>query len=348
VNKPLSVNKGIALEADALRVLRSIPGITVAFHEPHGANRRADAVLRFGDTETEVVVEVKTRANAATAWQLVHYVSELPDTRLLLIADETTAEARSILSEHGIAVIDSLGNAHIELPGLLLHLQGDRRKARNTPPSSLSYKTGTVAQALLLAPERAWQVKDLAERARVSGSLAHRVLARLDREGITSTEGVGPRRVRHVTDPTALLDLWAEEDRPQATRISGHLLARSPRQLIEKLGKHLTDDSIQYAISGAGAASMLAPFVSAVPVVDVWVTANATPDDLFSAAGAEPVENGQNIVFLQTKNNSPLAFRENVRGTWLANRFRVYADLLADPRRGAEQARHLRDEAIGF
>jgi hypothetical protein len=33
---------------------------------------------------------------------------------------------------------------------------------------------------------------------------------------------------------------------------------------------------------------------------------------------------------------------------WLANRFRVYVDLRSDPQRGAEQADHLRREAIGF
>ena len=346
INNP--VNKRRSHEAAALRVLQSIPGITVALDEPHGADRWTDAILRLGGTEIEVLVEVKTRANAATAWQLVHYAQELPNARLLLIADETTAEARSIMSEHGIAVVDGLGNAHIELPGLLLHLQGDKRKAKSTPPTRLGGKAGTVAQVLLLDPERTWQVKDLAERAHVSSGLAHRVVARLDREGVTSTEGTGPHRVRRVTNPTALLDLWAEEDRPRATRTTGHLLARSPQQLIEKLSKHLTDSNIPYAVSGAGAASLLAPFVTAVPVVDVWTTANAMPDDLFSAADAEPVESGQNVVFLQAKHDSPLAFRENVDGIWIANRFRVYADLLADPRRGAEQARHLRSEVLGY
>jgi hypothetical protein len=52
--------------------------------------------------------------------------------RWLLVAGETTAEARQILQEHGIGLVDGLGNAHIELPGLLVHLAG-RRRPKTTP-----------------------------------------------------------------------------------------------------------------------------------------------------------------------------------------------------------------------
>ena len=315
--------------------------------EARVAKRQADAIVRFAGTQAEVAIEFTARANAASAWQMVHYANELAGTPLLLVADETTAEAREILREHGIALVDGLGNAHVELPGLLLHLQGKKRRQRQ-PPTRLVGKAGTVAQALLLEPDRVWQVNELAEHAQVSAGLAHRVLARLDREGVTATQGVGPQRVRRVANRTALLDLWAEEDRPRAQRTPGHLLARSPQQLLAKLGENLDDRVVDYAITGAAAASLVAPFVTALPVVDVWASASADPKEWFGAVGGEPVESGQNIVLMQAKYDSPLAFRERVDGLSVANRFRVYADLLGDPRRGAEQAKHLRSEVIGF
>ena len=46
--------------------------------------------------------------------------------------------------------------------------------------------------------------------------------------------------------------------------------------------------------------------------------------------------------------DTPLAFREKAKGLWVANRFRLYGDLRSDPRRGREQADHLRQEVIGF
>ena len=71
----------------------------VVIAEPSGADRGVDAFLSFAGGRARVAVEIKQRANAATAWQLVHEADTRPDTPLLLVADETTAEARAILGE---------------------------------------------------------------------------------------------------------------------------------------------------------------------------------------------------------------------------------------------------------
>lgn len=349
MNKRELVKISGPFEAEALRILRQVPGVTAIAREPRGPDRGIDAVVRFAGNRARVAVETKRRANAANAWQLVQYSEAHPDTPVLLIADETTAEAREILERHGIAVIDGLGNAHIELPGLLLHLEGRKRPKRaESSPTRLSGKAGAVAQALLLHPERSWHIKDLAEEAQVSPGLAHRVVARLEDDGIIIAEGSGPNRVRQVTNPTALLDLWAEENVDRPTRTLGFLLARTPQRLIARLGKNLENAGISYALTGAAAANLLAPFVTAVPVAEVWVGAKTGPEELHDGAGTERVTDGQNVVFLQARDDTPLAFREKADSVWSANRFRVYADLRRDPRRGREQAEHLRHEVIGF
>ena len=333
-------------EAEALRILREIPGLTV-IAEPGGADRGVDAILGFAGGKARIAVEFKRRTNVATAWQLVHEAEARPGTPLLLIADETTTEAREILEQHGVAVIDGLGNAHIELPGLLFHLEG-RGRGHQPRPARLSGKAGLVAQILLLHPDRAWQVQDLAKEAHLSLGLAHRVLARLGEEGVVTAEGTGRNRVRRVTNPGALLDLWTEENVERPRRILAHLLAQTPQQLIKALGANLGRAGIDHALTGAAAASLVAPFITAVPIVEVWVTATAAPEELYDGAQADPVTDGQNIVFLQAKDDTPLAFREKTKDLWLANRFRLYADLRRDPRRGREQAENLRREVIGF
>ena len=337
-------------EAEALRILRDIRGLT-AVAEPGRADRRVDAILRFGDQRVPIAVEFKKQANAATAWQLAHSAQLNPDARVLLIAGETTAEAREILEDHGIAVIDGLGNAHIELPGLMFHTEGRGRQQRPpgpVPPTRLRGKAGLAAQALLLNPDRDWTVQDLAKDAGIATGLAHRVLARLDVEGIVAVEGTGPKRVRRVANPTALLDLWAEEQDDRPARTLGHSLAQTPRQLIDQLGINLGRAGIEYALTGAAGASLVAPFVTAIPVVEVWVTATAAPEELHRGALTEPVTEGQNVAFLQAKDDVSLAFREQINDVWVVNRFRLYADLRRDPRRGREQADHLREEAIKF
>jgi len=350
VKKQKSVNIEGAFGTEALRVLREIPGLTVVGH-PASPDRRMDASVRYAGRRARLAVEFKQRANAATAWQLVHQAETDADTPLLLIARETTARTREILGEHGIAFVDGLGNAHLELPGLLFHLEG-RKRSRGTriklPPTRLRGKAGIVAQALLLAPERVWQVGELADEAQVSGALAHRVLTRLEREKIVAAEGAGPKRVRRVTNPTALLDLWAEENVDRPMRTLAYLLAQTPGQLIHALGAGLERGGIAYAQTGAAAGSLVAPFITAVPVVEVWVQATTAREELCEATGAEPVTDGPNVVFLQAKDDAPLAFREQADRLSVVNRFRLYADLRQDPRRGREQAEHLRQEVIGL
>jgi hypothetical protein len=346
------VNISGPLEVEALRVIREIPGLAVD-PEPGGAraDRGADAILRFAGQQARVMVEFKQRANAATAWQLIHDAEHYPDARLLLIAGETTSEAREILEDRGVAVIDGLGNAHIEFPGLMFHVEGhgrQQRPPRPNPPTRLRGKAGLAAQALLLDPDREWTVQDLAHEAGIAAGLAHRVLARLQTEGVVTAEGTGPRRVRRVTNPTAMLDLWAEEQRDRPARTNGYLLAQTPRELIERVGANLGRAGINYALTGAAGASLVAPFVTAIPVVEVWVAATAAPEELHRGAATQAVTEGQNIVFLQAKDDAPLAFRQETNDVWLANRFRLYADLRRDPRRGREQAEHLRAEVIKF
>lgn len=336
------------LEAAAARILRQIPGLTAEV-ERDGRGRSPDAVLEFAGTRTKVVVEFKDRANAATAWQLVRYAETHPDKPLLLVAGETTAETRRILQEHGIGVVDGLGNAHVEQPGLLFHREGPPSHGRRTagrPATRLRGKAGVVAQALLLQPERTWRVHDLAAEADVSPALAHRVLTRLEDEGVVAAEGAGPGRVRRVGEADALLDLWAEEQADKETRTTAYLLAQTPAQLVKELGTNLARAGVEHALTGAAGASLVAPFITAIPVAEVWAEATAAPEELYDAARADPVSDGHNVVFLQGKDDAPLAFRERVRGLWVANRFRLYRDLLRDPRRGREQAEHLRREAI--
>ena len=338
---------------EALRILRDVPGVTVEALRRGDRGRQADAVVRFAGAAEPVAVEVKRHANAATAWQLVQRARAVPEGRLLLVAGDSTAEAREILERHGVGVVDGRGNAHMELAGLLLHLEGQRRKrgdAPRTPAAArLMGKAGVAAQALLLAPDREWHVQDLAEEAHISVGLAHRVLTRLEAERLVVAEGAGPKRVRRVIDPTALLDLWAEESRDRGVhRVRAYRLARDPRALVDAVSASLDGAGIEHAVTGAAAATRIAPFVTAVPIAEVWVSSTASPDDIAAATGAEVTDTGHNLVFAQTNGDEPLVFRRTVEGLWTVNPFRLFHDLRNDPRRGREQAEALRREVIGF
>jgi hypothetical protein len=216
-------------------------------------------------------------------------------------------------------------------------------------PTRLTGKSGIAAQALLLALDRAWQVQDLAEEAHISVGMAHRVLARLEAEGLVAAEGTGPKRIRRVVDRTALLDLWAEENIDRSVdRIGAYRLAREPRELVDAVSGGLEGAGIEHAVTGAAAAARLAPFVTAVPAAEIWLSAIASLEDIAAATNAEVADTGHNLVFAQTNGDEPLAFRRAVDRIWVVNPFRLFYDLRRDPRRGREQAETLRREVIGF
>ena len=67
----------------------------------------------------------------------------------------------------------------------------DRPASR--PPASPAGRGSR--RRLSLRTRREWRVNDLAAEAHVSAGLAHRVLARLERENLVAAEGAGPQRV---------------------------------------------------------------------------------------------------------------------------------------------------------
>ncbi|HUU61120.1 MAG TPA: hypothetical protein VMX37_01875, partial [Acidimicrobiia bacterium] len=74
-------------EAETLRILRQIPGLSVTA-ETRTGDRRPDALVEYAGGQARLVVETRKRADAATAWQLVHEAGRGPP--VLLVAEETT------------------------------------------------------------------------------------------------------------------------------------------------------------------------------------------------------------------------------------------------------------------
>jgi hypothetical protein len=352
VNIPNVLNITGPLKPDALRILQEIPGVTA---EPVPATkRRPDVVIRAGDVTHVVEVKAQRVTNAAGARQLVEYARHLPEgTHLLLVARTTTEEARQLLEEAGVGVIDTHGNVRVMLPGLFLWSRGrpgpPGRDVKGESPVKLTGKAGVAAQALLRGPERSWKVHDLAGEAKVSVGLAHRVFMRLEREHLVETKGAGPQRTRRVTNPTALLDLWAEEMRDRGVKqLRAFRLARDPRVQAKTLSRLMAEAKIEHAVTGPGGAARLAPFITAIPVTDIWIAETVALDDVAAVTRADVVHEGHNILLRQAVGDAPLAFRRKVDDVWTVDPFRLFFDLRQDPRRGREQAERLRKEVIGF
>jgi len=314
-----------------------------------GRGREVDCAVTSLDGSLSFAVERKIELNAGNVWGVVHLVEAL-ELPLVLVADRSTEAARSVLKEHGVGYLDATGNANVALPGIYVQTDSSHKapKARTTPTTRLRGKAGLVVQALLIEPDLDWGVSFLAESSGVSVGLAHNVLARLEREDIAVSEGRGPQRVRRVVEPGALLDLWAEENDDRSNRTTAFVLARSSEQLAKRTAELLGGAGIGYSLTGSAAAALVAPLATSIPTVRIWVSRADPTEGILNEIGAERVESGFNLALDTSKDDVALRFPTTRAGMNIVNPFRLYVDLLADPQRGIEQAKHLREEVIGW
>ena len=335
-----------ALEAWALSAIRAQPGFDAAI--------RPDAEISIEGRTRPIVLEAKRRVDAASAHAIVALARRTPKGRdFILVAVHTSEGARQILEANEVAYLDGLGNASIRLPGVFVRTGSFSAAAvivdREPVKARLAGKAGLIAQALLLDRDRAWRVADIAAEAGVSTGLAHRVLARLEDATILAADGSGPRKVRRITNPEALLDLWAEEERERgARRTAAFVLARPGARTAALLSERLAGAGIMHAITGIAAAAILAPALTSVPITYVRVTAAVPVSEALNALDARQTEEGANLVIVQGADDTELRFRREIDGIWLAADTRIYLDSLRDPRRGKEQAQLFRESVLGI
>jgi hypothetical protein len=346
VKNQLAVKIAAPLEAWALSAIRGQPGFDAAI--------QPDAEIIVEGRSRPIVLEAKRRVDAADAHAIVALARRTPVGRdFILVAERTSEGARQILEANGIAYLDGVGNASIRLPGVFVRTGSIGAAAviveRQPVKARLAGKAGLIAQALLLDRDRSWRVADVAARVGVSTGLAHRVLARLETASILAADGVGPRKVRRITNPGALLDLWVEEEKERgAQRTAAFLLARPGARTAALLSERLGGAGIMHAITGITAAAILAPALTSVPVTQVRVTAAIPASDVLKALEARRAEEGSNLVILQGADDAELWFRREFDGIWLAADTRIYLDSLRDPRRGQEQGQLFRESVLGI
>lgn len=335
------------LEAHALRIVAELPSVAV--------KRAPDAQLRLGGRTFRLDVKYKRRIGPAEAWQIANDLEQncgAPRAAVLAVADLTTASARRILVDHGIGYVDAAGNAHLDLPGIYFHIEKPEPRLETREkgaPIRLAGRAGVIAQALLLDPGREWRVAELAMRAGASVGLVHRVLRRLQETAIIGSQGANRASARVLTNPPALLDLWIEENRDRGVHRQGtYVLPPRSGDIVQVLEKRLRQGDFAHALTSTAAAARLAPFVTTEPVPTYWIDADQPLTTVVEALKAEVVESGANVVLMQARDDAPLAFADEHNGVRFANVFRIYHDARLDPRRGLEQAEHLRREVIGW
>ena len=252
-----------------------------------------------------------------------------PDA-LLVISAATRKAARAAAPFNHILVPE--GGYRLVLPGIAL-----RREVNVLPEIArqvrLMGRTGVLAESLLLGGTRAWSVQDLATDAHASTTLAHRVLTRLEGEGLLLAKGSGPSKRRQVANLKALAELWSQEEKSPTVALRGYLYASST----EALAKRVLGLYPGAAVGGTLAANLYKPTLTKVaPPLRVWVPSDFDPDPL-KEVGFQQAEEGANIEFLQLKED-PWSVHRNCEGIARVSQWRAWLEIAAIEGRTKELA----------
>jgi len=280
--------------------------------------------------------------------------------RVLIATTRLAPRTRTLLRDAGLSWLErETGRCRLYAPGLLVdivvhpdldrvHETGRHTRPRTAVPK-LRDRSGLIAEALLLrAGEDPVTLTELAATTRLSRGLVSRLLSRLTELGILEALGKAPHKTWLLSDPGALLDLWAAEERTTPEEVTGlSVWSRTPDELLDRLIS--LDAQFPYALGGAAAANLHAPTLTVTPQPDLWIPAAIPAAELAKRLGGEIVESGANIRVLQRTGDVALLLAQTLpskqprgRGLSIVSPYRAYVEARAATGRGPEAADALR------
>jgi hypothetical protein len=271
---------------------------------------------------------------------------------LILVGKRLSAGSIELLEKLNGNWADEAGNAEILAPGVLVSRRGGQPKA---PERTIAWSSSALDVAELLLSRQWPEGFGTGELAHWTGWSAPRVsqlLSTFDRRGWTvkqgPTRGRGSRR--ELVDPGGLLEQWSkgllEGEDPvvrEASRTIADLGEFLRRDLAPALSQNLT-----WALGGWAASEELAPYLTTVPTLQLYVHEDdlwEPLDEALLAAGLKEVSEGGRVQFKRATSNM-LERAAGVNGLTVVSAPRVYADLLRLGPRGEESAEHLKEAVI--
>lgn len=235
-----------------------LPGAKIA---AAGIKGRVDALLKWRKGGKTVTYVLQHKANLATqdarvvAQQLRHV------QKPLLLAPFIRREQGVILQQHGIEYLDLAGNAHIEAPGVFVHVEGLRPAERPAAVRARFTRGWTrTVMALLIRPELLeGPYRPIADAADVALGTVTACFRDLNARGLV--RGQGRRKaIVHIHDLLALwVQAYVEVLRPRLNERRFHMKVTDKHQRWERLTQVLGAHDVHWALTGADAALLVAP-----------------------------------------------------------------------------------------
>lgn len=260
----------------------------------------------------------------------------------IVVARRMSPGAREALSEAGVGWIDETGAAEIVQDSLIISKRGRPDEPRQRP-SRWTLSVLAVAEALLCDTKATvaatQEATDLS-----TGSCTHALRVLTDLGFLISEARRGRGSARHITNSNQLLDAYAEAAAAvaPATTLAVGVTGRDIVSSLTDSGRRWEKAGVTWAATGAVAASVIAPYLSSVTVVEVYVDAKtiAGLEAVAAEAGLRPIAGGR-LTLRPFPTVTARRLASEMAGVHVAPWPRVYADLRTFGVRGEEAAEHL-------
>lgn len=332
---PEIISKYLNVPADEVRLQKSPQGKSI------------DALIKVG--KYTFAVEFKSTSAKAPLFlamgNLQEKVKSLNDNVIQLVVVPHMGETgQRYLEDSNISWVDLSGNAHITAPGLLIRVTGmpNRFKEAGRPANVFAPRSARVARALLINPKQHFSQRKLAQRTGLDEGFTSRIIRRLENDQLIVRDKDG---MVYAQEPERILEAWHEVyDFNKHHILKGHIAARSGDLLLLNIAGILTQRSIDYAVTGLGAAWLYDRF-AAFRTVTVYFQSQMDKDVLSALAFKED-ERGANTWLVIPNDEGVFHGSEERDGIRCVHPVQIYLDLKGHPERAAEAAKNLREKHL--
>ncbi len=262
----------------------------------------------------------------------------------IAVARRMSPGARETLAGAGIGWVDETGAAEIAAGTIVISRPGRPPKPTG-PPERWTPSVIAVAEALLCGTKAT--VAATEEATGLSNGSCTTALRVLTDFGLLEADaGRGRDSARRVADQDRLLDAYASavEALPPSISLQIGVTWRDIIDGVMQTGAKWDKAKVAWAVSGAVAATVLAPLLTTVNAADVYVGAETILglEAAAAAAGLRPIEGGR-LTIRPFPSVTARRLATRVDGLIVAPWPRVFADVRTIGVRGEEAAEHLRE-----